>query len=252
MNNLLKDKVCMITGVGKGIGRDLTLIYLNQGAMLALITRSQADLEALKNDIPTDKLKDCFFVCGDVSDPGVANDFVLQSIKYFGRIDVLVNNAGIRFRKPFLRITNQEFRDVMDNNFFSMVFLCQAILPHMISSKRGKIINMSSVIGALGLPDLSSYASSKAAIIGLTKSLAVEFAASNIQINAVAPGFSKTSFYEKFKENKELYNFIVDRIPMKRWGDSGEIANVCLFLSSYLSDYVTGDVISVDGGWSAW
>lgn len=252
MQNLLENKVCLITGAGKGFGRELVTIYLKQGAKLALITRSQNDLDNLKADIPTDKLKDCLFVCGDVSDQAVASDFAMKSYNYFGRIDVLVNNAGMRFRKPFLDITAQDFLTVMNNNFFSMVYLCQAVLPHMISAKHGKVINMSSVAGSLGLPDLSGYISSKAAIIGLTKSLATEFATSNIQVNAIAPGFAKTSYYENFKENEELYKFTLDRIPMKRWGESAEIANVCLFLSSSLSDYVTGEVITVDGGWSAW
>ena len=133
-----------------------------------------------------------------------------------------------------------------------MVYMCQAVIPIMQKFKQGKIVNISSIAGTLGLADLAGYICSKAAIVGLTKSLAVEFAIDNIQVNAVAPGFAKTSYFDKFKDNKDLYEFTLSKIPMKRWGESIEIANACLFLSSVLSDYVTGDVLTVDGGWSAW
>lgn len=251
MNNLLKDKVCVITGAGKGFGRDLAMIYLAHGAKLALITRSEDDVSSLMSCISQDRIQDCLVVSGDVSNRQVVFDFINQAKVRFGRIDVLVNNAGMRFRRPFLDITADEFGLVMNNNFFSMVYTCQAVLPHMSDEGSGKIVNISSIAGTLGLPNLSAYVSSKAAIIGLTKSLAVEFAEKNIQINAIAPGFSKTSYFENFKKNENLYNYTLDRIPMKRWGESVEIANVCLFLSSNLSDYVTGDVINVDGGWGA-
>jgi len=121
----------------------------------------------------------------------------------------------------------------------------------MVKNNGGKIINMSSIAGTLGFSDLSGYVMSKAAIIGLTKSLAVEFAGKNIQINALAPGFCKTSYFEKFQENTELYDFTLSRIPMNRWGSSKEVADVCVFLASNMSNYMTGEVLKVDGGWSA-
>jgi NAD(P)-dependent dehydrogenase (short-subunit alcohol dehydrogenase family) len=157
----------------------------------------------------------------------------------------------MRFRRSFLDIKEHEFNLVMQNNFFSMVYLCQAVIPIMQKFNQGKIVNMSSIAGTLGLADLSGYICSKSAVVGLTKSLAVEFALSNIQINAIAPGFAKTSYFDRFKENKLLYEFTLSKIPMKRWAESIEIANACLFLSSSLSDYVTGEVLTVDGGWSA-
>lgn len=251
MNNLLKDKVCVITGAGKGFGRVLAMTYLEHGAKLALITRSEEDVSSLLSAIPEDRTQDCLIVNGDVSSPKVVSEFINMTKSRFGRIDVLVNNAGMRFRRPFLDITADEFNLVMNNNFFSMVHLCQAVLPFMVKEGAGKIINISSIAGTLGLPNLSAYVCSKAAIIGLTKSLAVEFAENNVQVNAIAPGFAKTSYFENFQKNESLYSYTLDRIPMKRWGESMEIANVCLFLSSTLSDYVTGDVIHVDGGWSA-
>jgi NAD(P)-dependent dehydrogenase (short-subunit alcohol dehydrogenase family) len=248
---LLDGKTCIVTGAGKGFGRTIAEVFRSNGARLALITRSHEDVKSIESRFSMEK-NNVLVMCGDVSKRGVVEEFVELTIHKFGSVDVLVNNAGIRFRKAFLEIRTEELEHVMAVNFQSMFHLCQEVLPHMVSKKQGKIINISSVAGSLGLPDLSGYVASKAAVIGLTKALAVEFGGSNIQINALAPGFCKTSFYENFIEKRDLYKFTIDRTPMSRWGESEELANVCLFLASRLSDYVTGDVISVDGGWSAW
>jgi len=245
---LLKDKVCIVTGAGKGFGEEIAKEFYAQGAKLALITRSKEDIDNLMVKFDSERV---LSICGDVSDGNIVSQFISQTINKFGVIDVLVNNAGMRFRKEFLDISNDELDQVLDVNLKSMVFLCQKVLPYMIKNNSGKIINMSSIAGTLGFANLSGYVISKAAIIGLTKSLAVEFADRNIQINALAPGFCKTSYFENFQENKELYDFTLSRTPMNRWGDSKEIADVCVFLASDMSNYMTGEVLKVDGGWSA-
>jgi len=253
LDKLLKDKVCIITGVGKGFGKDLAISFIDQGAKLALITRNEDDVATLKNFLNVSGHKENFFIlCGDVTDGEIVQSLVDIALDKFGRVDVLLNNAGMRHRKPFLSIDKSDFHQVMNNNFFSMVDLCQRVIPQMIKQRSGKIINLSSIAGVLGLPELSAYVCSKSAVNGLTKTLAVEFAGNNIQINAIAAGFSKTSYFQKFQKNDELYNFTIDRIPMRRWGESKEIVNVCLFLASHMSDYVTGEILNVDGGWSAW
>lgn len=251
MPKLLEGKVCVITGAGKGFGRTLAEVFYEHGAKLALITRSHEDVESLNKDLSFDDER-LLAICGDVSKPEIVKNFVEQTVKKFGCIDVLVNNAGMRFRKKFLDVSLEEFNHVLDVNIGSMFLMCQSIIPHMIEQKKGKIVNMSSVAGTLGLPELSGYVTSKAGILGLTKSLALEFAEDNIQINALAPGFCKTSYFENFKANSGLYDFTIERTPMRRWGESVEIANACLFLATYMSDYVTGEVMNVDGGWSAW
>ena len=245
---LLKDKVCIVTGAGKGFGEEMAKEFYAQGAKLALITRSQEDIDNLMVKFDSERV---LSVCGDVSDGNVVSQFISQTNNKFGVIDVLVNNAGMRFRKEFLDIGNDELDQVLNVNLKSVVSLCQKVLPHMVKNNGGKIINMSSIAGTLGFSDLSGYVMSKAAIIGLTKSLAVEFAGKNIQINALAPGFCKTSYFEKFQENTELYDFTLSRIPMNRWGSSKEVADVCVFLASNMSNYMTGEVLKVDGGWSA-
>ena len=251
MTELLTDKVCIITGAGKGFGKAIAKKFADNGAKLALITRTQSDIDDLYREFYGYENK-LLAICGDVSDQDTVNSFVAEVKNKFGRIDVLVNNAGMRFRKKFEEITLEEFSLVLNVNVVSMFMLCKAVIPTMVEQKTGKIINISSVVGTLGLPELSAYATSKAAIIGLTKALSVEYGESNIQVNAIAPGFCKTSYFDNFKKKSELYEFTIERTPMRRWGESEEVANSCLFLASSLSSYVTGDVINVDGGWSAW
>ena len=251
MTELLTDKVCIITGAGKGFGKAIAKKFADNGAKLALITRTQSDIDDLYREFEGNE--DFFLaICGDVSDQDTVNSFVADVKSKFGRIDVLVNNAGMRFRKKFEEITLEEFSLILNVNVVSIFMLCKAVMPTMVEQKAGKIINISSVVGTLGLPELSAYATSKAAIIGLTKALSVEYGESNIQVNAIAPGFCKTSYFDNFKKKSELYEFTIERTPMRRWGESEEVANSCLFLASSLSSYVTGDVINVDGGWSAW
>ena len=251
MTELLTNKVCIITGAGKGFGKAIAKKFADNGAKLALITRTQSDIDDLNREFYGYENK-FLAICGDVSDQDTVNSFVAEVKNKFGRIDVLVNNAGMRFRKKFEEITLEEFSLVLNVNVVSMFMLCKAVMPTMVEQKAGKIINISSVVGTLGLPELSAYATSKAAIIGLTKALSVEYGESNIQVNAIAPGFCKTSYFDNFKKKSELYEFTIERTPMRRWGESEEVANSCLFLGSSLSSYVTGDVINVDGGWSAW
>jgi NAD(P)-dependent dehydrogenase (short-subunit alcohol dehydrogenase family) len=250
MTELLKDKVCIITGAGKGIGLATMRVFIDNGAKLAVITRSQEDIDSLNTEF-IDEGKKFMAMCGDVSNQDIVNRFVEEVINKYGRVDVLVNNAGMRFRKKFAEITCEEFKKVLDVNLLSVFFLSQAVLPTMVKQNAGKIINMSSIAGTQGFSELSGYVTSKAAIIGLTKSLAVEYAGHNVQINAIAPGFCKTSYFDNFSKNDELYDFTISRTPMKRWGESVEVANTCLFFASHLSSYITGDVVSVDGGWSA-
>lgn len=249
---LLKEKVCVVTGAGKGFGYDLAKTYNDLGAKLALITRSQEDIMNLQALFGEDSSRVLIFA-GDVSDPKTVAEFSRVVERKFKAVDVLINNAGMRFRKPFLDIRPEEFAEVMNCNLNSMFHMCQAIFPLMVERGGGKVVNMSSVLGTHGLSDLSGYITSKAAIVGLTKALAVEFANRNINVNALAPGFCKTSYYDNFMKTKgELYQFTLERTPLARWGDSKDIVNACLYLTSEMSDYVTGQVIQVDGGWSAW
>lgn len=253
MNNTLglQNKVCIITGAGKGIGKETAIIFAKLGCKLALISRTKEDLIQLSKELEIDK-KDLLLIDGDVSSEKIVKDFTLKTYEKFGHIDILVNNAGMRFRKKFTDITYEEWQEVMNVNAGSTFLFCREVGKYMIKQQYGKIINMASIVGTLGLPELAGYGSSKGAIISLTKSLAVEWAEYNINVNVVAPGFCKTSYAENFQKKVELYDFTIDRTPMKKWGESSDIANTIAFLSSEMSRYITGETISIDGGWSAW
>jgi len=251
MNIQLANKVVVITGAGKGIGYETAKMFYKCGAKIALISRDAGDLVRLQNNLRAEDDR-FFFIEGDASLEIIVLNFIEQVFQKFGRIDCLVNNAGIRFRKSFLETTQQEWQEVINVNLGSVILNTKAVLPHMIAQKSGRIINIASIVGALGLPDLSIYGASKGAIISLTKSLALEFSSFNINVNSIAPGFCNTSYADKFKDNKKLYDFTIERTPLKKWGESEDIAKACLYLASDLSNYVTGEVINVDGGWSAW
>lgn len=253
MNNLLKleNKVCIITGAGKGIGKETAILFAKLGCKLALISRTKKDLEQLSDELQIDE-KDLFYMVGDVSCEDTVKSFVQKTHEKFSRIDVLVNNAGMRFRKEFLDISYEEWQEVMNVNTGSTFLFCREVGKYMIAQEYGKIVNMASIIGTLGLPELSGYGASKGAIVSLTKSLALEWAKYNVNINVVAPGFCKTSYADNFQKKTELYNFTIDRTPMKKWGESIDIANAIAFLSSDMSRYITGETLSIDGGWSAW
>lgn len=247
----IKDKICIITGAGKGIGRETARLFYGEGALLALITRGELDLNSLKEETGFDDNRVLLYD-GDVSDEEIVKRFVAKTINKFGEIDVLINNAGMRFRKTFLDITTEEWNKVINTNLNSVYFMCREVGRHMVQQQSGRIVNISSIIGTLGLPELTAYGASKGGIITLTKCLALEWAKHNINVNVIAPGFCETSYAEDFKKKTELYKFTIERTPQKKWGTSLDIANACLFLASDAASYVTGEILNVDGGWSAW
>jgi 2-deoxy-D-gluconate 3-dehydrogenase len=247
----MKGKVCIVTGAGKGIGYDVAKLYYSLGCSVAVISRTRSDLDSLEKEL-SPEIGKFLSIAGDVSSNDVVQSFVDSVYSKFGKIDILVNNAGMRFRKEFLEISRDEFNEVLNTNLGSAFSFCQAVGPYMIEQKSGRIVNMASIVGTLGLAELVAYATSKGAIISLTKSLAIEWAKHNINVNVIAPGFCETSYSENFKKNTALYDFTVERTPAQRWGKASDIANACLYLTSEMSDYVTGEVLVVDGGWSAW
>jgi gluconate 5-dehydrogenase len=247
----LNEKVCIITGAGKGIGRETAKVFKEAGARLALITRTESDLVSLLDECHWSD-DDVLCQAGDVSDPETVTGFVRDCKTKFGQIDVLINNAGMRFRKPFLDTSFEEWETVIRTNLGSTFLFCQAVGRHMVERQTGKIVNMASIIGPVALPELIAYGASKGGMISLTKGLALEWAEHNVNVNAIAPGFCETSYTENFKKKTELYQFTLDRTPMGKWGRPEDIANACLFLSSEASRYITGEVLTVDGGWCAW
>jgi len=240
----LKNKNILITGAGKGIGESAVRNFLkNDGYVYALI-KSKSDVIKFKN------LKNIHITVGDVTDTNLIEKIMMLSIKQKKPINCLVNNAGVRFRKKFDTISKKELLKVFEINFFSIFKIMQVISRHWVKKKiSGNIINIASIVGQLGFRELSVYASTKGALISLTKSFAVEYSKYNIRANTVSPGFTKTSYYENFKKKSELFKWTLSRIPQERWGEPEEIANILSFLLSEKCTYLNGENINIDGGW---
>lgn len=240
----------LITGVGKGFGRDLFIHRVKKFGNVVGLTRAQEDIDSLNKELAEESNKFHLFAI-DVTDFDDVNSIILGLEGQGIHIVNLINNAGMRFRKPYLEISNMDLQNVINTNVVSIHNLCKACIPYMLKNGCGRIINISSILGEIALPDLAGYNISKGALNSLTQSIAIEFAEKNITVNGVAPGFCKTSYYDSFKENKKMYEEVLSKIPMKRWGESSEIIGICDFLLSDSAQYITGTTIPVDGGWLA-
>ena len=240
------DKVAMITGATRGIGKQIALTLANEGYNIVLNYRTENDeLKQLKNEIESKKVK-CLTVQGDVTNFEDCKQMIESAIKEFGKIDVLVNNAGITKDMLLARMKEEDFKQVIDVNLVGTFNMTKNVISYMMKARNGKIINISSVVGIEGNAGQTNYSASKAGIIGFTKSLAKEVASRNILVNAVAPGFIETNMTDVLKQ--EVKDEIAKNIPLKRMGTPQDVANVVKFLASEDSSYITGQVISVDGG----
>lgn len=239
-------KVALITGATRGIGRQIALTLSKEGYDIALNYRKEnEELESIKKEIEENKVK-CLAIQGDVSNFDDCEKFVKQVMETFGKIDVLVNNAGITKDMLLMRMKKEDFEQVIDVNLVGTFNVTKNVINHMLKARSGRIINISSVVGVSGNAGQTNYAASKAGIIGFTKSLAKEVASRGILVNAIAPGFIETSMTEVLKD--DVKEEIAKSIPLKRMGKAQDVANCVKFLTSEDSSYITGQVIHVDGG----
>lgn len=239
-------KVAFITGATRGIGRAIALELAKEGYNIALNYRTENEaLETLKKEI-SELGVECYPVQGDVSKAEDSERMTKEIIEHFEQIDVLVNNAGITKDKLIQRMKEEEFTDVINVNLVGTFNITKNVIKYMTKKRYGKIINISSVVGISGNAGQSNYAASKAGIIGFTKSIAKELASRNITANAVAPGFIQTDMTNVLKD--EVKEAIEGTIPLKRLGTAEDVAKVVKFLASDNSNYITGQVINVDGG----
>jgi len=244
----LKGKVSLVTGASKGLGRGYALTLAHAGSDLILISRSKKELESLKEELASKKVK-VLILPRDLSNFKEIPELVQRSIEQFGKIDILVNNAGINIRKPILDLTEEDLKQVIDLNLMTVFLMSQHVGKQMIKQGGGKIINIASLTSFIGLPNISIYGASKGGILSLTKSFAVEWAKYRINVNAIAPGYFKTELTSALFRDKRKVNWLLSRIPIGRTGVSEDLSGALLFLASSASDYVTGQVIAVDGGW---
>ena len=246
---LLENKVAVITGAARGIGEGIALKFAEHGAHIAFTYVSESSAEKAKN------LEEKLIASGvkakayrsNAGNFAECESFINDVVKEFGTIDVCVNNAGISKDNLLLRMSPDQWEDVIKVNLNSVFYMTKQVIRPMMKAKSGSIINMSSVIGLMGNAGQGSYAASKAGVIGFTKSVAKELGSRNVRCNAIAPGFVETDMTSYLKDGEQADKYKAG-IPLGKFGTAEDIANVTLFLASELSSYVTGQVISVDGG----
>ena len=237
------NKTILITGGSRGIGKAMVYAFSKAGYNVLLnFNKSENIANEIANDLPNVKVYGA-----NVGDQQSVYNMVEYANREFGGIDVLINNAGISCTGLLQDISLDEWNNLMNVNLTGPYNLCKAVLPQMISKKKGKIINISSVWGMVGASNEVAYSASKAGVIGLTKALAKEVGPSNIQVNCIAPGIVMTDMISDYTMDE--LNDITDQIPLGRIGSSEDIANVALFLASDDADYITGQIISPNGGW---
>lgn len=243
---LLDGKVALITGASRGIGRGIALKFAEQGANVAFTYLSSVEKgEALAKELEAFGIKAKGYR-SDASDFKAADELVTSVVADFGTVDVLVNNAGITRDTLLMRMSEQQWDEVMNANLKSVFNLTKAVQKPMLKQRKGSIINMSSVVGVKGNAGQSNYAASKAGIIGFTKSVALELGSRNIRSNAIAPGFIETEMTDVL--DPKVVQGWRDNIPLKRGGSVEDIANATVFLASDMSAYITGQTLNVCGG----
>jgi 3-oxoacyl-[acyl-carrier protein] reductase len=243
---VLENKVALVTGGARGIGREIVLKLASEGAHIAFTDiRLEGATEEVVNLIRERGLK-ATAIQSDVRNLSEAQNTVDAVIQEYQRIDILVNNAGITRDNLIMRMSEEDWDSVIAVNLKGTFNFCKAASRHMLGQREGKIVNIASIVGVMGNAGQVNYSASKAGVIGLTKTLAKEFASRNIQVNAIAPGFIDTDMTQKL--NPQQREALMNAIPMKRIAKPEEIANVVLFLVSPAASYITGQVLHVDGG----
>ncbi|MBT4501533.1 MAG: 3-oxoacyl-[acyl-carrier-protein] reductase [Gemmatimonadetes bacterium] len=242
MTDQLADKVALVTGGGRGIGREICQVFAGEGARLAVADVVLETAQETVDLLPTEGLA----VQMDVSDPESAQAGLGQVLDHFGKLDILINNAGITRDNLLMRMSEEEWDSVLDINLKGTFNCCKAAVRPMMKARQGRIISISSVVGVNGNPGQVNYSASKAGVIGLTKTLARELASRNITVNAVAPGFIETDMTAKLSE--EARNSMLSQVPLARPGTPADVAGAVLFLASEQAAYITGQVIQVNGG----
>ena len=241
-----ENKTVLVTGGSRGIGKEIALKFAKQGYDVIInYVSDKTDTEELKKELEANGGK-ALIVKADVTNPEQIENLVKTAIETFGKIDVLINNAGITKDNLLMRMSEEEFDKVIEVNLKGTYLMTKAVTKYMMKKRQGSIINLSSVVGVTGNAGQCNYAASKAGIIGFTKSVAKELASRNIRANAIAPGFIATDMTDVLSD--EIKETIQEQIPLKRMGNAKEVAELAYFLGSEQSSYITGQVIHVDGG----
>ncbi|HZG73762.1 MAG TPA: glucose 1-dehydrogenase [Chondromyces sp.] len=246
----LDNKVALVTGGSKGIGLAMAAALGAHGAHVVLASRKKEDLEKATDLLNSQGLSVSWQQV-DVTNKEQIGAMFDDIIQKYGKIDILINNAGMNIRKPLTEIEESDWDQVLTTNLKGIFLVGQAAAKRMITQKSGKIINISSILGAIALPNQTSYAASKGGINQLTRVWAEELAPHQIHVNAIAPAYIKTPLTENYLQDEERYQSIVSNTMLNRLGELEDIAGPAVFLASDASNYITGQILHIDGGWTA-
>ena len=247
----LDGRVAIVTGGSKGLGKSMAHGLAAAGADILLCSRNPAEAEAAAAEIAGTTGRTVAGVPCDVTDEAQVQTLIEVAVERFGKADILVNNAGINIRGPIEELSLEDFLRVQDINCTGVWLCCRAVVPVMKAAGYGRIINLSSTLGVVGVAGRTPYASSKGAVLQMTRTLALELADTGITVNAICPGPFLTPMNEPIADKPETKKFILGAVPMNRWGRMEEIQGAAVFLASEASSYVTGSPLFVDGGWTA-
>jgi NAD(P)-dependent dehydrogenase (short-subunit alcohol dehydrogenase family) len=247
----MDDRVAIITGGNRGLGKAMAEALAEAGANVIVTSRSADEAATVAEQLASQYEQVCRGYACDVTRPEDVTALVANVIAEFGKIDALINNAGINIRGSIEALSLEEFRQVQDTNITGMWLLCREVAPHMKARRYGRVINVGSMLSVVAMPDRTPYATSKGAVLQFTRALALEWAPWNITVNAMLPGPFGTEMNRPLLEDPEKYQAFVSQIPLGRWGELEEIGGLALFLASDASSFVTGAGITIDGGWTA-
>jgi NAD(P)-dependent dehydrogenase (short-subunit alcohol dehydrogenase family) len=246
----LSGKIALVTGASRGIGEAIALSLGEAGATLALVSRDEKSLGKVSEKAKRLGISSEVFAA-DVSDEASVENLRAEVIKRLGRIQILVNNAGVNIRKPLNDFTPAEWRSVIDTNLFGPFLVCRAFVPSMKGHGYGRIINTTSTMSHVATANRTAYAASKAGLLGFTRALAIELASEAITVNGISPGWFETELTKPIWNNPEANENLIQRIPLGKWGNVNDIGKLATYLCSEEAGYITGTDILIDGGYTA-
>jgi NAD(P)-dependent dehydrogenase (short-subunit alcohol dehydrogenase family) len=246
----LSGRTAVITGASKGLGKAMALALAREGAKLALVSRNNEQLQTVADEVRRLGSEAEVFVA-DVTDESQVGRLERELISKFGKVQILINNAGINIRKPITDFTLDEWRQVMDTNLTSVFLMCRALIPHLKGQGYGRILNLTSIMSHVSIAGRTAYSASKTGLLGLTKALALELVSDNITVNGISPGPFATELNKPILENPEANTQFVAKIPMGRWGKVEEVGQLAVYLCSEDAGFITGTDVLIDGGWTA-